>query len=65
MTKIIDASDADFENRFRKLILASREEKSNVDGVVAAILADVKSRGDVAVIDYTKRWDSLTLTPAI
>jgi histidinol dehydrogenase len=34
-----------------------------VDQTVAAIIADVRTRGDAAVIDLTARFDRLTLTP--
>ena len=64
MSTIIDARQPDFETKFRRVLDASREEKSHVDGDVAAILADVKTRGDAAVLDYTKRWDRLELTAA-
>jgi histidinol dehydrogenase len=65
MSRILYANDAGFENAFQALITASRDEKTDVDGAVSDILADVKKRGDAAVLDYTGRWDRLTLTPAI
>jgi histidinol dehydrogenase len=64
MSRLLFADAADFESAFSALIMSSRDEKTDVDGAVAAILADVKKRGDAAVIDYTARWDRLTLTPA-
>ncbi len=40
-----------------------REEAEDVDAAVAAIIADVRARGDAAVIDLTARFDRLELTP--
>jgi histidinol dehydrogenase len=52
-----------FEADFRKLLAAKREVSVDVNDTVAAILADVQARGDAAVIDYTSRFDRMTLTP--
>jgi histidinol dehydrogenase len=63
MAERLSATDADFDARFDRLIVNSREEKLDVDGAVAAILADVKRRGDAALIDYTARFDRVALAP--
>jgi histidinol dehydrogenase len=57
----LDAGDADFAARFTALLGAKREASAEVGSAVAAILADVRARGDAAVIDYTARFDRLTL----
>jgi histidinol dehydrogenase len=57
----LDASTADFAERFAALVNARREADSDVSRDVAAIIADVKARGDVAVADYTKRFDGHSL----
>ena len=59
----LDIRDPDFENAFAALLAAKRESAPDVDDAVAAILADVKARGDGAVIDHTRRFDNLALTP--
>ena len=59
----LSTADADFEARFVALLGAKREASQEVGDAVAAILADVRTRGDAAVIDYTARFDRLTLTP--
>ena len=59
----LDDSSADFERAFRDLLSAKREVSEEVDRVVADIIADVRERGDAAVINYTQRFDALTLTP--
>ncbi len=61
MSKLLFAHDKNFEADFSALVNASRDEKSDVDGAVANILADVKMRGDEAVLEYTAKWDRQTL----
>ena len=53
----------DFPAAFAALLSQARETTQRVDQVVAAIVADIHSRGDAALIDYTARFDRLTLTP--
>ncbi|PZN95705.1 MAG: histidinol dehydrogenase [Hyphomicrobiales bacterium] len=60
----LDDSSANFEREFRDLLGAKREVSEEVDRVVADIIADVRERGDAAVIDYTQRFDALALTPS-
>lgn len=59
----LDDSSAAFEREFRDLLSAKREVSEEVDRVVADIIAEVRERGDAAIIDYTQRFDHLTLTP--
>ncbi len=54
----------DFETRFRALLSMKREDAPDVDAAVAEIIADVRARGDAAVIDLTRKFDRLDLTPA-
>jgi histidinol dehydrogenase len=56
-------ADAGFEAAFSALLSQARETTESVDHAVADILADVRTRGDAAVIDYTARFDRLTLSP--
>src|SRR5580692_11120942 len=51
-----------FEAKFVTLLNQARETTETVDRAVAAIVADVRARGDAALIDYTARFDRLTLT---
>lgn len=48
-----------FEAAFTALLSAKRENDADVNAVVADILADVRQRGDAAVVDYTRRFDRL------
>ena len=59
----LDVRDPGFEAAFRNFLGAKREASEDVDRVVADILADVRARGDAAVIELTARFDSLALTP--
>ena len=54
--------DEDFETRFLALLSQGRETTESVDRAVSNIIADVRARGDLAVIDYTARFDRQTLT---
>jgi len=56
--------DPGFEAAFSALLADKRETAQEVDDQVAAILAEVEARGDAALIDFTARFDRLTLTPA-
>lgn len=63
MPVYLNATDAGFEAEFTALLGAKREESADVDDAVAAIIADVRARGDAAVIELTARFDRLELTP--
>ena len=64
MPVFLDATAPDFEAAFTTLLNAKREDSPDVDAAVADIIADVRSRGDQAVIDLTAKFDRITLTPA-
>jgi histidinol dehydrogenase len=46
-------------------LLAVDDSERAVESTVSGILDDVRHRGDVAVCDYTKRFDEFNLTPAL
>ena len=52
-----DGFDAEFE-RLRRW---SAETDAAIEGRVAEILADVQKRGDAAVLEYTARFDRMTV----
>ncbi|MFN5999450.1 MAG: histidinol dehydrogenase [Paracoccaceae bacterium] len=62
MPVFLNTADADFEAAFATLLGQKREEAEDVDQSVAAIISDVRARGDQAVIDLTTRFDRLALT---
>lgn len=63
MPQFLNSRDADFETRFAALLEMKREDAPDVDDVVAGIIADVRARGDAAVIELTETFDRLSLTP--
>ena len=63
MPVFLTTTDPDFETAFAALLGQKREEAEDVDQAVATIIADVRTRGDQAVIDLTARFDRLALTP--
>ncbi|GAA6199911.1 histidinol dehydrogenase [Aquicoccus sp. SU-CL01552] len=63
MPVFLDTKDADFAPAFAALLAAKREDSPDVDDTVAAIIADVRARGDAAVIELTAKFDRLELTP--
>ena len=62
MPLFLSTQDPDFELRFQALLGLKREEAEDVDQAVAAIIADVRARGDAAVIELTAKFDRTTLT---
>ncbi|SFC86171.1 histidinol dehydrogenase [Tropicimonas isoalkanivorans] len=63
MPQFLNTADADFEARFAAFLTTKREDAPDVDAAVAAIIDDVRARGDAAVIELTERFDRLALTP--
>jgi histidinol dehydrogenase len=51
---------ADFPAQLKTLLAFEAAADDNIERTVAAILADVKTRGDAAVVDYSNRFDRLT-----
>ena len=62
MPVFLDTADADFEAAFVRLLNAKREDSPDVDAAVAEIIADVRARGDAAVLELTAKFDRLDLT---
>jgi len=61
MTLRLSTSDQDFGQAFDRLVRGRRESDIEVSRDVAAIIADVKARGDAALADYTARFDDHSL----
>ena len=61
MTLRLSTRDKDFAQAFDKLVRGRRESDIEVSRDVAAIIADVKARGDAALADYTARFDDHSL----
>ncbi|MDP2740028.1 MAG: histidinol dehydrogenase [Pseudorhodobacter sp.] len=63
MPQFLNTSEPGFEAAFAALLGMKREDSPDVDTAVALIIAEVRARGDRAVIELTARFDRLTLTP--
>ena len=60
----LDARKPGFAAKFERLMKARASEAGSADGVAARIVADVRKRGDAALVAYTNRFDRVRLTPA-
>ncbi|MFW2543366.1 histidinol dehydrogenase [Primorskyibacter sp. 2E107] len=61
MPVFLDSQQDDFESAFTTLLNAKREDSPDVDDTVAGIIADVRARGDAAVLELTAKFDRLEL----
>ena len=57
--QFIDMHDTDFDSKFAAILARGEETSREVEQVVLDIIADVRKRGDEAVLEYTKRFDRL------
>ena len=60
----LDTADPGFAAGFAALLATARETTEQVDAAVAAIIAEIRARGDAALCDYTARFDRMRLDPA-
>lgn len=60
----LDACAPEFAADFARLLAGKREAAAEVGERVAAILAEVRTEGDAALIRLTAKFDRLELTPA-
>jgi histidinol dehydrogenase len=58
----LSTTQPDFQAAFAALLDQARETTDSVDQAVAAIIAEVRARGDAALLAYTARFDRLSLT---
>ena len=63
MPVFLNSAEPGFEAGLVALLGAKREDSPDVDAAVAEIIADVRARGDAALIELTARFDRLELTP--
>jgi histidinol dehydrogenase len=57
--KRLDASAPGFEEKFSAFLGRNRDTDENVDRIAADIVADVRARGDAAVLEYTRKFDQV------
>ncbi|MFM8590020.1 MAG: histidinol dehydrogenase, partial [Limnohabitans sp.] len=55
----LSTQDVGFEAAFARRLHWSADTDAAIEQRVADILLDVQSRGDVAVLEYTRRFDDL------
>ncbi|MDM0038181.1 histidinol dehydrogenase [Variovorax sp. J22G21] len=58
----LSTTSASFDAEFKARLHWSAEADAAIEQVVADILADVQKRGDLAVLEYTNRFDGLSAT---
>lgn len=58
--KRFNSTDSDFNSNLEKLLAFENAQDDAVDVTVAGILADIRSRRDAALIEYTNRFDGLS-----
>jgi histidinol dehydrogenase len=56
----LDSTSADFDAQLRAVLAFEAGEDAAIDQAAAGILAQVKARGDAAVLEYTSRFDRLS-----
>ena len=57
--KRLSTVDVDFEAKMDELLAFEAASDASIERTVIGILADVKSRGDAAVLEYTNKFDRL------
>ncbi len=62
MPVLLNSQNSNFEKEFKKLLLAKREDSVDVDVSVREIIGGVIELGDQALIEYTKKFDRVSLT---
>ncbi|MHC1696526.1 MAG: histidinol dehydrogenase [Geobacteraceae bacterium] len=57
--KFLNIADADFTESFAAILRRAEETDPGVETLVQEIIADVRTRGDAALLEYTSRFDRL------
>ena len=57
----LDRSSADFAKRFGDFLAMKREVSADIEAATRAIVDDVANRGDLALIEATRKFDRLDL----
>ena len=61
MPVFLNSQNSDFEKDFKKLLSSKREDSFDVDLSVRAIIEAVIEKGDQALIEYTQKFDRVSL----
>lgn len=60
----LEHTASDFDARLQTLLAAREADTGSVADTVRGVIAEVRARGDEAVLAYTRQWDKVELTPA-
>jgi histidinol dehydrogenase len=60
----LDSNSADFAKRFASFLATKREVSADIEAATRAIVDDVARRGDLALIEATRKFDRLDLDAA-
>ena len=60
--KRLSSTDVDFDAALKKLLAFEDSQDAAVDTTVNTIIANIKERGDEALLEYTRRFDHLDAT---
>ena len=55
----LDTRDKGFEKDFQRLLTSKREGSEDVSADAASIIAEIRGRGDAALVELTKRFDGV------
>ena len=61
----LSSLDADFDLQLDQLLAFESSQDEKLETTVAAILKDVRIRGDAALLEYTQRFDRLPVNSAV
>jgi len=64
MARRLDARDKNFASDFEALLFAKREIEEDVAQAVRGLIADVRARGDAALVELTNKFDRANVTAA-
>ncbi|MFQ5842869.1 MAG: histidinol dehydrogenase, partial [Thermodesulfobacteriota bacterium] len=62
--RILHVGDKEFDKQFEMVMSRGRENLEAVGQLVDSILQGVKAKGDEAVLEYTRRFDGMDLSPS-
>lgn len=62
MIRHLDSSDSDFTEQLKELLVWESISDTKVSETVDSIIADVAERGDIAVLEYTRKFDKLDIS---
>jgi histidinol dehydrogenase len=62
--RVLDAAAPGFDAELDRLIAFEIAQDDEIERTVSTIIADVRTRGDAALLEYTRRFDRLDVDRA-